>query len=205
MRSRRRQNGFSLIEALVVLVIGGMALAIIFSIGTKAGDTGFSLGRRALTASDSDVASSDVRSLIRSLALRPAKTFVTGVDQPIVGRTDRLESDAVMERANQCAPQGWAGRLVLAIETEGAEKALYCEASGRRTALITGVRGEAALTYSTDGETWTSSYTNAPAELTFGPLASQRLYVRFSAPNIDVIEVASSGRPEPWVRSNAQF
>ena len=34
-----RRAGFSLIEALVVLAIGGMALAVIFSIGIKAGDT----------------------------------------------------------------------------------------------------------------------------------------------------------------------
>lgn len=123
----RARSGFSLIEALVVLAIGGMALAIIFSIGVKAGDTGFGLGRRAMSAADSDVAASDLRTLIRSLALRPPDTFLGGLDQPVVGDPIRLEGDVVIERATQCAPQGWAGRLVLAVERRGTGHALLIQ------------------------------------------------------------------------------
>ena len=72
MRRLAQRSGFSLIEALVVLAIGGMALAIIFSIGIKAGDTGFSLGRRAMSAADLDVSVSDVRVLIAPFPAHPS-------------------------------------------------------------------------------------------------------------------------------------
>lgn len=206
MRRRSDRSGFSLIEALVVLAIGGMALAIIFSIGIKAGDTGFGLGRRALSVADADIAASDLRSLIRSIALRPARTAIRGLDTPISGTPSRLEADVVLERATQCAPQGWAGRLTLTIEPRGGNTLLTCRA-GEREAVLMDVRGlNGVLSYSSDGLTWSSTY--APAigvtdDEAFAALRSETLWVRFAAGAVDVVEQASSGRPEAWVRSDA--
>ncbi|WP_145915932.1 hypothetical protein [Brevundimonas naejangsanensis] len=90
------------------------------SFGMKAGDAGFALGRRAMSAADADVAISDLRSIIRSLTVRPPAAIMEGVDLPLVGAPERLEGEAVMERATGCAPQGWAGRLVLTIEVQDA-------------------------------------------------------------------------------------
>lgn len=208
MDRNRARSGFSLIEALVVLAIGGMALAIIFSIGVKAGDTGFGLGRRAMAAADADVATSDLRSIIRSLALRPSDTFVDDVDRPVVGDPVRLEGDVVMERATQCAPQGWAGRLILTIESRGADHVLTCRAAGETVVLIDMQRSPAAFSYSTNGETWTPNYSNQPAAgpRDFGELRSQAVWIRFAAtPAIDIVEMASSGRPEMWLRPDATF
>ena len=104
-----RRAGFSLIEALVVLAIGGMALAVIFSIGIKAGDTGFSLGRRAMSVADADVAISDLRAIIRSLSLRPPAAIVEGVDRPIVAGPDRLEADGPRRSRRRAAQAStWA-------------------------------------------------------------------------------------------------
>jgi hypothetical protein len=86
----RQREGFSIVEALVVLAISGMALAIIFTIGIRAGDTGFALGRKAMSAADLDLAVSDLRSLMRSYELRPGDTFVDGVDEPLIGTMDRI-------------------------------------------------------------------------------------------------------------------
>ena len=203
----RARSGFSLIEALVVLAIGGMALAIIFSIGTKAGDTGFGLGRRAMAAADADVATSDLRSIIRSLALRPSDTFADDVDRPVVGDAARLEGDVVMERATQCAPQGWAGQIVLTIERRGADHVLTCSAAGRTAVLIDTAHSPAAFWYSTNGETWTPSYSNQPVgPRNIGELRSQAVWIRFAAaPVADVVEMAASGRPEIWLRPDASF
>lgn len=202
------RSGFSLIEALVVLAIGGMALAIIFSIGVKAGDTGFGLGRRALTAADSDIATSDLRTIIRSLAVRPPETFTRDVDKPIKGEAMRLEADAVMERATLCAPLGWAGRLVLSIEPRGPEQVLVCRAGSRSAVLMSLGKGQkAAFSYSLDGEIWNPSYTNEPS----GPpdyerLRSQTVWVRLSsAPAMDVVEMATSSQPQRWVRTDDSF
>lgn len=201
------RSGFSLIEALVVLAIGGMALAIIFSIGVKAGDTGFGLGRRALAAADADVAASDVRAIIRSFALRPSSTFLAGIDRPVSGDASRLEGDVVMERATQCAPQGWAGRLVLEIANSGPDRVLSCSAGGKTAVLIRLGQTAARFSYSEDGQAWNSVYSNLPPNLRDpGELRSRTLWVRFdAAPLTDVVEMASSGRPELWVRPDADF
>jgi prepilin-type N-terminal cleavage/methylation domain-containing protein len=202
MRTLTARAGFSLIEALVVLAIGGMALAIIFSIGIKAGDAGFSLGRRATSAADLDVSVSDARVMIRSIALRPPETFNAQVDRPVVGAADRLEADVVMERATQCAPQGWAGRMILVVEREGGQGMLTCEAGGEAATLITTSDPTARLSYSTDGVTWSDTYESATqAEASDdGQMHSIRLYVRFQGGAVDVMDAAGSGRPESWIR-----
>ena len=203
-----RRSGFSLIEALVVLAIGGMALAVIFSIGMKAGDTGFALGRRAMSAADADMAISDLRSIIRSLTVRPPAAVLDGVDLPITGAPERLEGEAVMERATGCAPQGWAGRLVLTIEAQGDRRVVMCEAAGRKTPLLPLPPGaQAALSYSQDGQTWTSSFAS-PRKQALGEegMRSVRLFIRLNGgPDMDVVETASSGNPSRWVRFDAEF
>lgn len=202
--SRTRRAGFSLIEALVVLAVGGLALAVIFSIGTKAGDTGFKLGRGAMAAADRDVALGDVRATVRSIALRPPSAFLPDVDQPMSGEAQRLEAEVVMERATQCAPQGWTGRLVLQIATEGGERVLTCQAGAReRTRLMTLPPGPSAFSYSTDGTQWSAAYANTPAPRGDGPLMPVNLWVRLATPGLDVVELASSGQPEPWIRAGS--
>lgn len=204
-----RRAGFSLIEALVVLAIGGMALAVIFSIGIKAGDTGFSLGRRAMSAADADVAISDLRVIIRSLSLRPPATIIEGVDQPIIAGPDRLEADAVMERANGCAPQGWAGRLTLTIERQGAERVLMCQAGARKTPILTLPRGTtaAAFSYSEDGQSWTPTFQTPRGTLiSMEHFRRQTLWVRLNGgPQMDIVDLAYSGQPAQWMRPSAEF
>ena len=201
---RSRRAGFSLIEALVVLAVGGLALAVIFSIGTKAGDTGFKLGRGAMAAADRDVAVGDVRATVRSIALRPPAAFQPDIDRPMDGQAQRLEAEVVMERATQCAPQGWNGRLVLEIAVEGSERVLTCRAGDRpRTRLMVLGAGQAGFTYSTDGQSWAPAYANTPQPRGEGPLLPVDLWVRLSTPDLDVVELASSGQPEPWIRMGA--
>lgn len=203
MRTSTARAGFSLIEALVVLAIGGMALAIIFSIGVKAGDTGFSLGRRAMSAADLDVSLSDLRVMIRSIALRPPETFETGVDRPVVGTATKFEADVVIERATQCAPQGWAGRMILAVERRGEQGMLTCEAAAGVMTLITTSDPAARLSYSTDGFTWSDAVRVADEPRSAdGRMRSSRLLVRFHGGAVDVLEAAGSGRPEAWLRND---
>lgn len=198
----RRRSGFSLIEALMVLAIGGMTLAIIFSIGIKAGDTGFTLGRRALTVADSDVAVSDARSVIRSFVLRPTTTFREGVDAPLVGSPEGLTGQVVMERATQCGPQGWAGALSLAIREANGDHSLVCATGGQDRRLLTLEGDNPRFEYSLDRTLWSPTYTNAPEREggARGDLEPVTVYVRIAAEGGDILENVSTGRPESWVR-----
>lgn len=206
MKRRAAQAGFSLIEALVVLAIGGMALAIVFGIGLRAGDAGFGLGRRAMDASDADVAISDLRAILRSVALRPPQTFYAESDRPMAGQDQRLEAEVVMERATTCAPEGFAGPLTLEIQGDGALQRLTCRAAGP-TVDLARLGGGASLSYSVDGVTWLPSYTNAPERGVFGEpvYAAHTVFVRVSGPRFDVVERLSSGRPELWNRPQDDF
>lgn len=202
MRSRA---GFSLVEALVVLAVGGMALAIIFTIGTKAGDTGFSLGRRAMAAADADIAYSDLRSILTSYLLRPPAAALPDLDRALEGEANRLTGEVVMRRATRCAPRGWHGELILAVEPQGDRQVLTCQAGSSKVILIPLQRGGAAFQYSSDGVDWRDRYSNAP-EFFDEPSAADSidLHVRFVAreDRIDILERLTSGRFERWVRSD---
>ena len=204
----RRRHGFSLIEALVVLAIGGMALAIIFSIGTKAGDTGFSLGRRAMTAADADIAISDIRTILQSIALRPPAAAVTGLDTPTEGEADRLTSPVVMKRATMCAPAGWAGMLTLRlVESPNQDQVLTCSAGDRTVDLATFPRGGAGFTFSSDGREWTPRYSSDPTAFEDPTsLRYLRLYVRLNTPGeTDVIDGVTSGPMQRWTRDTGML
>lgn len=62
-----------------------------------------------MAVADADVAISDLRSIIRSISLRPTAMIIEGVDQPVIAGPLRLEADAVMERATGCAPKAGRG------------------------------------------------------------------------------------------------
>jgi len=207
MRSRAR-TGFSLIEALVVLAIGSMALVLIFSIGRSASENGFRLGRGALAAADNEIAVADARTAIGSLLIRPVATIRDPERQAVTGDAASIEGEAVMRRATACAPRGWQGRLRLVIEPVGGRPALVCLVGNRSVRLMMLSQG-AAFSYSSDGVVWTSTWTNAPetgsSSTTAPPLESAFVYVRLANPGgPDIMETVSSGFPSNWFIPSAE-
>lgn len=189
------------------MAIGGMALAIIFSIGTKAGETGFALGRRAMAAADADISISDFRTIVQSVALRPPATAVTGLDTPVLGEPDRLTAPVVMKRATACAPQGWAGTLTVQLEDRDGGQVLICNAGERTVDLMTFPRGRAGFTFSSDGREWTSRYSSDPTAFSDpSVLRYLRLYVRLDVPqDVDIIDGVTSGQMQRWTRETGLF
>lgn len=188
----------------MVLAIGGMAVAIVFSLGMKAGDTGFALGRRAMSAADADISIANIRTIVQSLALRPPAMAVTGIDTPVTGEPDRLAGPVVMKRATPCAPQGWAGEISLAIVDNDGGQIVTCTAAGRTVTLMTFPRGRAGFTFSSDGRAWAPRYSSDPTAFADPTqLRYLRLFVRLDAPGqVDVLDTVTSGPMQRWTRES---
>jgi hypothetical protein len=207
--------GFSLIEALVVLLVAGMALMLVFSIGGQSARTGFALGRRALAAADDDVTQDQLRGLIRDLTPAP-----TGVDPaglgvtPFEGDASGFQGEAVLDRAGACGESGPVGRLRVAIESRADGDVVTCQVGPGAPRLVADLRPRRVrFAYSVDGAQWRDDWrapavarpTSAGQPPTKSPIS---VFVRLASDDgqVELVERASSGpawlfpesRPTPF-------
>jgi type II secretory pathway pseudopilin PulG len=206
-QNRSLVAGFSLIEALVVLLVAGMALMLVFSIGGQSARTGFSLGRRALAAADDEVTQDQLRSLIRDLTPAPI-----GVDPapsglaPFVGDASGFQGDAVLHRAGVCGDAGPAGHLRVAIESHADGDVVSCQVGAAAPRTVADLRPRRVrFAYSTDGVRWSDGW-RAPAVARapiVGPTRPIRspasVFIRLASDDgrIELVERANSG--PPWL------
>jgi hypothetical protein len=156
--------GFSLIEALIVRLVAGMALMLVFAIGGQSARTGFALGRRALAAADDDVTQDQLRGLIRGLTPPPI-----GVDPgpmgmtPFFGDPTGFEGDAVLERSGVCGEAGPIGRVRVAIEHHPDGDIIACQAGAAPPKLVADLRPRRVrFAYSVDGINWSDGWQAPP-------------------------------------------
>lgn len=199
-----RRRGFSLVEALVVLAVSGMALTVVFSIGSRAGETGFALGRRALAAADQDLSTGIWRTLLDSALLMPIRLDDPERVQPVVGVSGRLEAEVVTTRATPCAPRGWRGRMVLTLDQQDDGHVMLCQAAAGPVVVMALGPRPARFRYSLDGMTWLPDVDTSAIrddERLAAPLATRRVFVRLEGGDqASLTGEISSGRPETWVR-----
>jgi type II secretory pathway pseudopilin PulG len=200
----RRKAGFSLIEALIVLVVAGFALMLVFSIGGQAARTGFALGRRALTVADGEISQDELRALVGALVVPPA-----GVDpaklklDPLVGDAQGFAADAVLTRPGLCGPPGPAGRLRIAIDPQAGGDLVTCQARGQAPIVVADLRPRRArFAYSADGASWSDVW--SPPLGPHGPAAAQSVFIRLYSDDgrVEWIDRATSG--PAWLYSQTQ-
>ena len=194
--------GFSLIEALVVLLVAGMALMLVFSIGGQSARTGFALGRRALAAADDQVTQDQLRGLIRDLTPAP-----TGVDPaalglaPFTGDASSFQGDAVLDRAGACGEAGPVGRIRVAIEPHTDGDVVTCQVDGAAPRLVADLRPRRVrFAYSVDGELWRDGWqTPTIPRVAIAGTPSARsptsVFIRLASDDgqVELVERASSG------------
>jgi prepilin-type N-terminal cleavage/methylation domain-containing protein len=197
----RRRRGFSLIEALIVLLVAGMALMLVFSIGGDSARTGFQLGRRALAAADGEVAEDELRGLIAALELAPARRDPAKVKlAPFAGDARGFTADAVLARPGPCGPAGPAGRLRVAIERYGDGDEVICQAGAAAPVMVADLRPRhARFAYSLDGAHWSDGYASPTSFDPKADPAEQALFIRLASDDglVDIVGRASSG--PPWL------
>ena len=199
--------GFSLIEALIVLLVAGMALMLVFAIGGQSARTGFALGRRALAAADDDVTQDQLRSLIDDLTLTP-----TGVDPTALG----LDDPSTAMRPGSRGTPSWTAPASVAQRGSGRpsprgdrrrrgrrRSSPASAGAGPTKRVLADLRPRRArFAYSIDGvqwrERWRAPAVN-PTVATAGPVrpaaAPVSLFIRLASDDgrIELVERASSG------------
>jgi len=202
---RRGTAGFSLIEALIVLVVAGFALMLVFSIGGQAARTGFALGRRALTVADGEVSQDELRALVGALVVPPA-----GVDpaklklDPFVGDAHGFAADAILTRPGLCGPAGPAGQLRIAIDPQPDGDLVTCQARGQTPIVVADLRPRRArFAYSADGATWADAW-SPPPTAPHAPAAALSVFIRLYSDDgrVEWVDRATSG--PPWLYSQTQ-
>lgn len=195
---------------MVVLAITGLALTIVFSIGSRASELGFRLGRRVLGQADAEIAAASFEALVGSLVVpvwqdpRPGAKFSPS---PIEGDATHLRGAAVLTRATPCGPPGPVAVLSLNIDNAPSGSRLICDMNGTKTALMTLGQGPARFEYSMDGQVWVASIMLQPGPDSLGeesPEAGRRrrLFVRLSTADGQRLWLQSVGsgrfRPLPF-------
>ena len=198
-RATSGRGGFSLLEAIVALAITSLVLTLVFSIGMRATEAGFSVGRRALAVSDTQLDEQTVRAVLRGLSVPPRGGATPQPD--LDGGPAQLTAAASFSRPTACAGMGPAGPVRLVVSDRDGQGQLSCQA-GRRAASLMGLgRGPAAFSYSRDGRQWSDQIHLAgaveklPAGMSRQPAREQRLWVRLATNDrrIEIVEAISSG------------
>ncbi|MEI9964247.1 MAG: hypothetical protein WDM92_05685 [Caulobacteraceae bacterium] len=197
--------GFSLIEALIVLIVAGMALTLILSVGGKANETDFRLGRRALMTADSRLGTDSLRAIIAGIALAPAGWAAeAGPDTSragFIGEARGFRADALLDVATPCAAAGPVdGLQVELVQTDrGALLACHVGEGARTTLLDLGAR-RVSFSYSLDGQVWTDRWAEPEAAAQIGTATphERRLFVRLASEDgsVEITGRASSDRPD---------
>lgn len=176
------RDGFSVIEALVVLMIAGTALLLVFQVGIDGAQTGFRLGRRALATADAEPGIGSLRTVIRGARFGDRPRTLAGP----VGNTRGFTTAASLDRAGLCGEAGPAGRLSVRLEATAEGDLLTCAAAGGTATVLIDLRPtRARFSYSDDAAVWRAT---ARPPRTAAP--GRRLYVRLTSDDgtLDIVE-----------------
>lgn len=192
----RGRRGFSVIEALVVLMITGTALLLVFEIGVKGAETGFRMGRRALDAADAEPGLDSLRIIIRGARFgdRP-RAFV----RPAAGDARGFAADVSLDRAGVCGPAGPIGRLELRLTASQGGDLLTCGRAGERPRVVLDLSpARGRFSYSDDGAVWRNTAGGDRARAA----SNRKLYVRLTSDDgaLDLVE-ETAPFPAPVVQA----
>lgn len=204
---RTAQAGFSLMEAVIMLAVAGMALMLIFAVATRSSQAGFRLGRNALAVADRRLADDSFRALVAGLEIAPAPADPARLRLlPFDGRADGFSGSAVLAHANPCTTAGPVNPLDVQVLRTTAGDQLICRAGSARAVLLDLPGKRLQLAYSEDGRSWSDRWTDRPAFIAAavaGQRRSRRLFVRLYSTDgrFEILAEAPARRPELFTDS----
>jgi hypothetical protein len=183
------------------LLVAGMAIMLVFAIGGQSARTGFSLGRRALSVADAQLAEDQLRGIVRGLVLAPRETDPKSLGlTPLNGDARGFRGLVLLDRAGLCGEAGPAEEVKMALETRPDGDAVTCQSGSSPAVLLDDLSPRrATFAYSVDGAHWTDTIAAPPAtgpsRVATAVRSPQTVYIRLASTDgrIDIVEKATSG------------
>jgi len=209
-----RKAGFTLIEAMIALLITGLTVALVLGVGTRGAFQAFGLGNRALATVDKEVDRQTFDDLIHDIVVPPinlasqaAETELELIDDSFVGAPDQMSGRLVAGRETVCAPLGLEGRITLSVETTASlETTVFCrltldDGTEIEPVAVAKLRWpDGVFSYSEDGTQWYDSwevYRGQPTVYGADPnQVMRKIFVRLASSDgrAQIVDLAASGR-----------
>lgn len=162
------EAGLTLIETLVMLVITALVALLIMPTAERGVRDNFAVAARIASSVDRSFSEGDYRLLLRQATppIADAQGYIA--DRALTGNARSVRFPSESDGSGPCPDR--AGYSVVSLDLERDKKGgqLICEASGRRTVLLSWEAGDAAFSYSRDGKVWTSSWPAAGRRMMIG-------------------------------------
>ena len=151
---QNNQSGFSIIEAIVVLLIGGMILSLILPIASRSTADNLRIGMRGLDNFSVSISEQLFRRLASAVVPPDARPFEPAPTNTVSGTPQEARFSVRSPDAVFCAPEGQTTNIVLKIEPQGDGGRLVCEALSRQVEVLQWASGAGQFAYSPDGSRW---------------------------------------------------
>ena len=209
--ARAGQEGLTLIEALVIVVVTALIALLLLPLASQSAHRNFTLSERNVDAADAANAESEFRTIVQGAEQVAAPG---GGALALAGEANSLVVFPTLAAGAACAGAGAEAWLRLRIERRApGGGALICETPEGSRDMLAWRQGDAAFWFSSDGASWDHSWRDnvrdAQASREGAVMASRRApLVRFSlsrpgVPDLDWIaragwtEAARRDAPSP--------
>lgn len=154
------QAGFSILEAIVILMIGGMILSAVLPIVMQSTAQNLRLGKKALGSVEAILEESAFRALMQSAAPPAQSSLGRPARVTIRGDANSLSLVSLNAQPLACAKSLGEIPVTLVIEGLGSNAGgqLVCRSEEASRTLATWPAGRVSLAYSSDGKSWADKW-----------------------------------------------
>lgn len=154
------EAGFSILEAIVVLLISSMVLSVVLPIVIQSTAQNLRTGQRALSIVEQTLDENSFRRLLRSVA--PPRQSVLGKPARVTveGEPKTLSFVALSDAPTSCvrSPGETTVRLEIEREQQTQRESLVCYAGAQARVLASWNAADATFAYSLDGKIWADEW-----------------------------------------------
>lgn len=150
----RRRSGFSIIEAIVVLLIAGMVLSLVLPIASRSTSGNLRMGMQGLSNFDESIGEELFRRLVSAAVPPPARPFEAPAADTLSGTSSEVRFYVRSPDGVLCAPRGKLVEVVLQIEATDSGARLDCRSEGREVEVARWHGDAASFSFSGNGLSW---------------------------------------------------